>query len=61
MKQYIKPMADVVELAVRENIAKLPNALTQGRVGETKIQNHTVTLTTYNLASLQDSNDVANS
>ena len=49
MKQYVKPTVDVVELAVRENIAGLPNALSVQNV--TIGDNNNVTLTTYNLAA----------
>lgn len=57
MKQYIKPSVDVVELAVRENIAALPNALVSGKVSEVEIGGQNVTLTTYNLAAQQTSAD----
>ncbi|MBR3934254.1 MAG: hypothetical protein IKJ68_10165 [Clostridia bacterium] len=57
MKQYIKPSVDVVELAVRENIAALPNALVQGTVSTEQIGGQSVTLTTYNLAAQQTSAD----
>lgn len=53
MKQYIKPTVEVVELAVKENIADLPNALVTQNVtigGQTG-----VTLTTYNLAAQNSS------
>ncbi len=49
MKQYVKPTVDVVELAVKENIAALPAALSS--VQEVTIGNQAVTLTTYNLAA----------
>ena len=49
MKQYTKPTVDVVELAVRENIADLPNALVT--VSEETVGSNSVTLTTYNLAA----------
>lgn len=60
MKQYSKPTADVVELTVRENIAKLPYAHTtiNGVRTSADIKGHSVTLTTYNLASSVDSNSV---
>lgn len=57
MKQYIKPTVDVVELAVRETIANLPNALVQGTVTTEMIGGQQVTLTTYNLAAQQTSNN----
>ena len=55
MKQYFKPTVEVVELAVKENIAALPNALVtqNATVGSTA----NVTLTTYNLAAQQTSNN----
>lgn len=55
MKQYIKPSVDVVELAVRETIAALPNALVSGTVTQETIGGQQVTLTTYNLAAQQTS------
>ena len=55
MKQYVKPTVDVVELAVRENIAALPNALVS--VSQETVGTQTVTLTTYNLAAQQTSNN----
>ena len=60
MKQYSKPIADVVELTVRENIAQLPyaHAIVTGNVEQTTIRNHSVTLTTYNLATLEESNTI---
>ena len=57
MKQYIKPTVDVVELSVRETIADLPNALVSGTVSIEKIGGQEVTLTTYNLAAQQTSNN----
>ena len=59
MKQYIKPTVDVVELAVRETIADLPNAISgvAGVVSDTTINGQAVTLTTYNLAAQQTSNN----
>ena len=53
MKQYTKPSVDVVELAVRENIAALPTALVT--VTQENTSAGTVTLTTYNLAAQQTS------
>ena len=55
MKQYTKPSVDVVELAVRETIAALPNALVTGTVSQVEIGGQQVTLTTYNLAAQQTS------
>ena len=49
MKQYIKPAVEVVELAVKENIAGLPNALVTQDTN--LVSGSTVTLTTYNLAA----------
>ena len=57
MKQYIKPTVDVVELSVRETIADLPNALVSGTVSTEFIGGQEVTLTTYNLAAQQTSNN----
>ena len=57
MKQYIKPTVDVVELSVRESIAALPNALVSGTVSTEVIGGQQVTLTTYNLAAQQTSNN----
>ena len=54
MKQYIKPSVNVVELAVRENIAALPSALV-GVSEVTATTGQTVTITTYNLAAQQTS------
>lgn len=56
MKQYVKPTVDVVELAVRENIAQLPAALSvqNVQIGE----NQSVLLTTYNLAAQNGSDPV---
>lgn len=55
MKQYIKPTVNVVELSVRENIAALPNALVG--VTQTQVSGQTVTLTTYNLATQNTSDN----
>ena len=52
MKQYTRPTATVVELAVKENIAALPAAIGGGVVTSTKInENSNLILTTYNLAT----------
>lgn len=57
MKQYIKPTVEVVELAVRENIAALPAALSVTSESVTiGSASETVILTTYNLAAAQTSN-----
>ena len=61
MKQYIKPTAEVVELSVKENIAALPKALDYTTVQKATIGSKNVYLTTYNLAALRNSDDVANS
>ena len=56
MKQYTKPTVSVVELAVKENIAKLPDAIANSAVvTKTSTSNGTVLLTTYNLAAASDS------
>ena len=55
MKQYVKPTVDVVELTVRENIAELPAALSVQNV--TIGSNQNVTLTTYNLAAQNGSDN----
>ena len=58
MKQYTKPTASVVELAVKENIAALPSAIAgNGVVSEHVINgNQNLILTTYNLATQSTSN-----
>lgn len=57
MKQYTRPTATVVELAVKENIAKLPAAIGGGVVTSTVIDaNSNLILTTYNLATQSTSN-----
>lgn len=57
MKQYTKPMLDVVELSVKENIAALPTAVagnaTQGTY--TMADNTKVSMNIYNLATLSKS------
>ncbi len=55
MKQYIKPTVDVVELAVKENIADLPAALVNVQSGQTVGGFENVVLTTYNLAAASTS------
>ena len=57
MKHYTKPMLDVVELSVKENIAALPTAVSCGTVttGQTVNGVNNVALTTYNLATVQTS------
>ena len=54
MKQYTKPTAIVVDLAVKETIADLPVAF-QGISTETVNSGASVTITTYNLATAQQS------
>lgn len=58
MKHYTKPMLDVVELSVKENIAGLPTAVSGSAKTETtnigSVNN--VALTTYNLATVTTSN-----
>lgn len=56
MKQYTKPTATVVELAVRENIAALPNAIVTTHNIEVNGTATQLVLTTYNLAAAQTSN-----
>lgn len=58
MKQYTKPTATVVELAVKENIAALPSAIS-GVVTTHSVNNgeNTLILTTYNLAAAQTSDN----
>ncbi len=52
MKQYTKPTATVVELAVKENIAALPSAIAgNGNVSELVVNGQNLILTTYNLAT----------
>lgn len=57
MKHYTKPMLDVVELSVKENIAALPTAVAGSATTTTtsigSVNN--VALTTYNLATVQTS------
>lgn len=57
MKHYTKPTATVVELAVKENIAALPSAIS-GVVTTHSVNGGTnnLILTTYNLAAAQTSN-----
>ena len=59
MKQYAKPTATVVELAVKENIAALPVAVGGGVVTKTAINGSSnLILTTYNLATQSTSDNV---
>ena len=54
MKLYVKPSVDVVELSVKETIADLPVGVTV----ETKnINGQSMTLTTYNLAAVETSDE----
>lgn len=57
MKHYTKPMLDVVELSVKENIAALPTAVSGGTATTVDTLNgvNNVALTTYNLATVQTS------
>lgn len=59
MKQYTKPMLDVVELSVKENIAALPTAVagnaTQGTytMGDTRVNMNVYNLATLSTSSIQ--------
>ncbi len=57
MKKYVKPIIDVVELSVRENIAKLPYAVAPGEYKNDAYEFGTgkVPMTVYNLASIKTS------
>ncbi len=58
MKQYTKPTVSVVELSVKESIAKLPDAIAKSATS-TIVQDSAganVLLTTYNLAAVDGSN-----
>ena len=56
MKQYTRPTATVVDLAVKENIAALPAAIsTLNNVEITSGSIQNVILTTYNLAAASTS------
>lgn len=58
MKTYVKPIIDVVELSVKENIAKLPTAITnpsEGFYSDGKYKD--VPMTVYNLASVKTSEE----
>ena len=58
MKQYTKPTAAIVELAVKENIAGLPEAIVTTHDITVFGQATQLVLTTYNLAAQQTSNNV---
>lgn len=57
MKQYTKPMLDVVELSVKENIAALPTAVAGNATTDTytMADNTKVNMNVYNLATLSTS------
>lgn len=56
MKHYTKPVLDVVELSVKENIAALPTAVAgSATTSTTTYNNQDIALTTYNLATVQTS------
>ena len=57
MKTYVKPIIDVVELSVRENIAKLPTAIQNPEVGTYSFGGTEVPVTVYNLASVKTSEE----
>ena len=53
MKCYVKPTVEVVALSVKETIADLPEAVTS----TIDYKGEKVTLTTYNLAAVQTSDE----
>jgi len=55
MKCYVKPTVEVVALSVKETIADLPEAVTSTSTIDYKGEK--VTLTTYNLAAVQTSDE----
>lgn len=56
MKQYTKPMLDVVELSVKENIAALPTAVAGNAKQDTyDLSGTAVNMNVYNLATLSTS------
>ena len=57
MKTYVKPIIDVVELSVKENIAKLPTAITPTTGGTYTFGDATVPVTVYNLATVKTSEE----
>lgn len=57
MKTYVKPIIDVVELSVRENIAKLPTAIAKGTMSTYTYNDAEVPMTVYNLASVTTSEE----
>lgn len=57
MKKYVKPIIDVVELSVRENIAKLPTAIQNPEVSTYSFGATDVPVTVYNLASVKTSEE----
>ena len=56
MKTYVKPIVDVVELSVKENIAKLPIASVQSDT-YSNYKFNGVPMTVYNLASVKTSEE----
>lgn len=57
MKTYVKPIIDVVELSVKENIAKLPTAIAPTTGGTYTYGDTSVPLTVYNLATVKTSDE----
>ncbi|MBR5508050.1 MAG: hypothetical protein IKV88_08395 [Clostridia bacterium] len=57
MKTYVKPIIDVVELSVRENIAKLPTAIAGTTDVNYTFNGSEVPMTVYNLASVKTSEE----
>lgn len=57
MKTYVKPIIDVVELSVRENIAKLPTAITGTTGVNYSFGGSEVPMTVYNLANVKTSEE----
>jgi len=57
MKTYVKPIIDVVELSVRENIAKLPTAIQGNTDVKYDFNGENVPMTVYNLASVKTSDE----
>ena len=59
MKTYVKPIIDVVELSVKENMAALPAGISKTAVAgdATGTTDAGVPLTVYNLASVTKSSE----
>lgn len=57
MKTYVKPIIDVVELSVKENIAALPTAIANATTGTYNYGGTEVPMTVYNLASVKTSEE----